>query len=163
MFVSYFHLYVDFLVHTHHHPPFPRFFRFLPTRDSPLKNVTAAILSCVVLYLHEGTGKLRKTWANTVDRLTESGAWKMTTSSSFRCAGHGPTVTHPSTDPARSCMSLGDLWCRLHLSIYSETFLLFGIIITRNKFSKYIEYLSYFYPNSLTSSISTVNVRAIHL
>ena len=38
----------------------------------PHKNVTAAILSYVVSHLYEGTGKLRKTYADTVGHLRES-------------------------------------------------------------------------------------------
>ena len=37
----------------------------------PHENVTAAILSYAVSHLHEGTGKLRKTCADTVGHLTE--------------------------------------------------------------------------------------------
>ena len=29
----------------------------------------------------------------------------MTSRSAFRCAGGGPAVTHPSTDPAKSCLT----------------------------------------------------------
>ena len=56
--------------------PFSPFFYFLPARappPSPLENVTAAILFYAVSYLYEGTtGKLQKTCAHTVGRLTES-------------------------------------------------------------------------------------------
>ena len=45
---------------------------FLTGRVTPHENVTAAILSYVVSHLHEGTGKLRKTCADTVGHLTES-------------------------------------------------------------------------------------------
>ena len=37
--------------------------------------------------------------------------WKMTSRSAFRCAGRGPAVTHPSTDPAKSCLT----WVRYHI------------------------------------------------
>ena len=45
---------------------------FFPARVTPHENVTAAILSYAVSHLHEGTGKLRKTCADTVGHLTES-------------------------------------------------------------------------------------------
>ena len=34
--------------------------------------------------------------------------WKITSRSVFRCAGRGPAVTHPSTDPAKSCLTWVD-------------------------------------------------------
>ena len=41
-------------------------------RVTPHENVTAAILSYAVSHFQEGTGKLRKTCADTVGHLTES-------------------------------------------------------------------------------------------
>ena len=38
--------------------------------------------------------------------------WKITSRSAFQCAGHGPTVTHPSTDPAQSCLTWVIAWHR---------------------------------------------------
>ena len=77
---------------------------FLLYRQSyPHENVTAAILSYAVSHLHERTGKLRKTCADTVGHLTES-----VPSQQFRCAGRGPAVTHPSTDPAKSCLTCAE-------------------------------------------------------
>ena len=68
----------------------------------------AAILFYAVSHLHEGTGKLRKTRADTFRHLTESVSSlvseKMTSRSPLRCAGRGPVVPHPSTDPAPSCL-----------------------------------------------------------
>ena len=51
--------------------PISSFLHFLPTRVPPLENVTAAILSYAVSHLHEDTGKLRKTCADTVGHFTE--------------------------------------------------------------------------------------------
>ena len=51
-------------------PPEPP--SFLTARVTTHENVTAAILSYAVSHLHEGTGKLRKTCADTVGHLTES-------------------------------------------------------------------------------------------
>ena len=45
-------------------------FPFLLVRGFPLENVTVPILFYAVLHLHEGTGKLRKTCADTVRLLT---------------------------------------------------------------------------------------------
>ena len=45
---------------------------FFTARVTPHENVTAAILSYAVSHLHEGTGKLRKTCADTVGHLTKS-------------------------------------------------------------------------------------------
>ena len=45
---------------------------FLTARANPHENVTTGILSYAVPHLHEGTGKLRKTCADTVGHLTES-------------------------------------------------------------------------------------------
>ena len=91
----------------------------LSSRQSPpppLENVTAAILSYAVSYLHEGTGKLRKTSADTVGHFTESppvySLRKSDLRSAFRYAGRGPAVTHPSTDPAPSCLIWVTVWCR---------------------------------------------------
>ena len=36
----------------------------------------------------------------------------MTSRSAFRCAGGGPAVTHPSTDPAKSCLTCVIAWHR---------------------------------------------------
>ena len=45
--------------------------------------------------------------------LQSNSLWKMTSrSSAFRCAGRGPTVTHPSTDPAKSCLIWVIAWHR---------------------------------------------------
>ena len=55
-----------FLPYRQSHPP------FLPPELAPHENVTAAILSYAVSHLHEGTGKLRKTYPDTVGHLTES-------------------------------------------------------------------------------------------
>ena len=55
--------------------PVSAFFNFFPARGpppSPLENVTAAILSYAVSHLHEDTGKLRKTCADTVGHSTAS-------------------------------------------------------------------------------------------
>ena len=78
-FFSCFHLYGNLP----YPPPFSPFLRrpllipchFLLYRQSyppPHENVTAAILSYAVSHLHEGTGKLRKTRADTSGHLTES-------------------------------------------------------------------------------------------
>ena len=96
-------------------PPEPP--SFLTARVTPHENVTAAILSYAVSHLHEGTGKLRKTCADTVGHLTESVpslpvSEKMTSRSAFRCAGRGPAVTHPSTDPAERCLTWVIAWHR---------------------------------------------------
>ena len=56
----------------------PTFFPRLPFLTAvtsflnPHENVTAAILFYAVSHLHEGTGKLRKTCADTVGHLTQS-------------------------------------------------------------------------------------------
>ena len=90
---------------------------FLTARVTPHEKVTAAILFYAVSHLHEGTGKLRKTCADTVGHLIicpqSSSLWKMTSRSAFRCAGRGPAVTHPSTDPAKSsCLTSVIAWHR---------------------------------------------------
>ena len=71
-FFSVFHLYGN-LPYTSP-PPFSPFLLlpFLTARVTPHENVTAAILSYAVSHLHKGTGKLRKTRAETVGHLTES-------------------------------------------------------------------------------------------
>ena len=38
--------------------------------------------------------------------------WKMTSRSAFRCAGRRPAVTHPSADPAKSCLTWVIAWHR---------------------------------------------------
>ena len=62
-------------------PPFPLFpsfpslspvTSFLTARFTPHENVTAAILSYAVSHLHESTGKLPQTCADTFGHLTES-------------------------------------------------------------------------------------------
>ena len=76
-FICVFHLYGN-LPYTYT----PSFFPFPPpsfpyslslasftSRVTPHENVTAAILSYAVSHLHEGTGKLRKTCADTVGHL----------------------------------------------------------------------------------------------
>ena len=85
-------------------PPFfltPLYLSFFPP-VSTFETVTIAILSYAVLYLHEGTGKLWKTCADTVGDLTKSVSnlvsEKMTFHSAFRCAGHGQVDTNQSTD-----------------------------------------------------------------
>ena len=45
---------------------------FFTARVTPHENVTAAILSYAASHLHEGTGKLRKTRADSVCHLTET-------------------------------------------------------------------------------------------
>ena len=45
---------------------------FFTARVTPHENVTAAILSYALSHLHEGTGKLRKTYADIFGHLTES-------------------------------------------------------------------------------------------
>ena len=53
-------------------PSFPLSFTFFPPKvPPPPENVTAAILSYAVSHLHEGTGKLWKTCADTVGHFTE--------------------------------------------------------------------------------------------
>ena len=52
--------------------PYPPVTSFFTARVTTHENVTAAILSYAVSHLHEGTGKLRKICADTVDHLTES-------------------------------------------------------------------------------------------
>ena len=77
---SCFHLYGYWLLHipTRFSPFFFRpvspFVHFLSARGlpRPLENVIAAILPYATSHLHEGTGKLRKICADTVDHLTES-------------------------------------------------------------------------------------------
>ena len=111
---SWFHLYGYCLLHiptpfffsTSFLPVF-RFFHFLPARGPSLENVTAAIFSYAVSHLHEGTGKLRKTCADTVGHLTEAvpestTSEKMTSRSAFRYADRGLAATHLSTDRAPS-------------------------------------------------------------
>ena len=75
--------------------PFSSFLRFLHFLTSPsLENMTVAILSYAVSHLHY---------------LIENE--KMNSRSVFRCAGHGPAVTHPSTDPApRPALSCRLTW-----------------------------------------------------
>ena len=89
---------------------------FFTARVIPHENMTAAILSYALSHLHEGTGKLRKTCADTIDHLTvcsqSNTVWKMTSHSAFRCAGRGPAVAHPSTDPAKSCLTWVIAWHR---------------------------------------------------
>ena len=63
--------------------------------------MTAAILSYALSHLQEGTGKLRKTCADTVSHLSES-----------RCAARGLSITHPSTEPAQSCLIWVIAWHR---------------------------------------------------
>ena len=52
--------------------PYPLSLPALPPELPPMKMWTAAILSYAVSHLHESTGKLRKTCADTVDHSTES-------------------------------------------------------------------------------------------
>ena len=109
---------VRLLPFTYPHLRFPFSFflsvsRFLPGRGPPLENVTATILSYAVSNLHEGTGKLRKTCADSISVCPQSTvSGKMTSRSAFRSAGRGLTVTHQSTDPARSCLTCVNTWCR---------------------------------------------------
>ena len=81
---------IRWLTYTHPYsffpfPPFisfpPFFLRFLPARDIRFENGSAGILSYPVSRLHQGTGKRRKTYADTVghwkesDVITVSGKW----------------------------------------------------------------------------------------
>ena len=129
-FYSCFHLY-GYLPYTYL-PPFSPFHllpffipcHFLPYHQSyppPPENVTAAILSYAVSHVHEGTGKLRKTCADTVDHFTESvpslqSLKKMTSRSAFRCAGRRLAVTHPSSDPVKSCLTWVIAWHRTSIT-----------------------------------------------
>ena len=115
---------------------------FRPYRQSyPHENVTAAILSYAVSHLHEGTGKLRKTFVATVGHLTESvsSLTVMTSRSAFGCAGRGPAVTHPSTDPAKSCLTWVIAWHRTPtthrtLSVITVCFNVIYFLFARTKF-----------------------------
>ena len=96
---------------------FPSLSPVTSLRRPPLENVTVAILSYSVSHLHEGTGKLRKTlcwYSRPFNRVCpqSNSLWKMTSRSAFRCAGRGPVVTHPSTDPAKICLTWVIAWHR---------------------------------------------------
>ena len=76
-FYSYFHLYGNCLIHTFTPffslPPFlpfsPSFVHFLPARFFPLRIWPMPMSLNALSHLHEGTGKLRNTWADTVRYL----------------------------------------------------------------------------------------------
>ena len=119
-FYTWLHLYGYCILHipTPASPFFPfslssrfPFHYFLPTRapPPPPENVIAAIISYAVSHLHEGTWKLRKTYADTVGYLQSLSPvyslWKKNSRSAFRYAGRGPAVAHRSTDPAPSYLT----------------------------------------------------------
>ena len=95
--------------------PYPLSFPFLPPEPPsfltarvipPMRMWPAAIFSYAVSHLHEGTGKLRKSvpiqsaiLTESVPSLTVSEKWPP--AQRFWCAGRGPAVTHPSSDPAK--------------------------------------------------------------
>ena len=92
-------------------------FLFLSLRScqrSPLENVTVAILSYVLSHLHADTGKLLKTFADTVGHLTvcpQSAVFeKMNSRWAFQCAGRGPTVTHLNSDSAPNYLTRVIAW-----------------------------------------------------
>ena len=95
--------------------PYPLAFPFLPPEPPsfltarvilPIRMWPAAILTYAVSQLHEGTGKLRKP----VQLLAVSEKWPPV--QRFWCAGRGPAVTHPSTDPAKGCLTWVIAWHR---------------------------------------------------
>ena len=110
------------LIHIPHLFPFPPpslsyplVISFFTARVTPHENVTAAMLSYAVSHLHEGTGKLRKTCADTVGHLTvcpqSNSLWKMTshpndiqvlTQRNAAWAGWSPGTGHlPHTEHCR--------------------------------------------------------------
>ena len=105
-------------------PPFPPFSppslfyplvtSFFTARVIPHENVAAAILSYAVSHLHEGTGKLRKTCADTVGHLTESVPSQQSLKNDLPLSVSmcRLAVTHPSTDPAKSCLTRVIAWHR---------------------------------------------------
>ena len=100
---------------------------------------SANILSYAVSYLHRGIRKLRRTCSNTVGHLIASVSTlrfrkKITSRSAFWCAGRGPAVNHPSTDPAPSCLTIRVIACHRIPTTYRTLSISSSGIFTRYTF-----------------------------
>ena len=99
-----------FLPHRQSHLP-----SFLTARVTPLPSMkmwrSHSLLCCIAFARgHRETAENLCWYSRPFNGVCS--LWKMTSRSVFRCAGRGPAVTHPSTDPAISCLTWVIAWHR---------------------------------------------------
>ena len=91
---------------------------FLPYRQSypPWECDRSHSLLCCMAFArgHRETAENLCRYSRPFNRVCpqSNSLWKMTSRSAFRCAGRGPAVTYPSTDPAESCLTWVIAWHR---------------------------------------------------
>ena len=106
-------------------PPFPLssflpvslFFHFLPARGPPLRMLPQPFSSiCCIAFArrHRKTVENLCRYSQPFHRVCPQStvSEKMTSCSTFQYAGRGPAVTHPSTDPAPSCLTRVTTCCQ---------------------------------------------------